>query len=262
MIRSLTNNPRVIDANPDSSRSGLLPSTHRLDLVIPALNEEQRIGRTLAAVWKWADAARVDLNVIVVDNGSSDATTETVDLVSGTRRGVDVVGCRTRGKGAAVRAGVLRSWAPVVGYYDADLSTPPEAIGAALELIENGWDIVIGSRYCHGARLVISQPWFRRSGSWCFRRMARRYVGPVADTQCGFKLFSGEVARSLFQNATVDGFAFDVEIIARARKANYRIAELPVIWSDKGGSTFRAVKDGVSSFRDLAALRRSLSEVP
>jgi glycosyltransferase involved in cell wall biosynthesis len=231
----------------------------QLDLVIPALNEEARIESTLAAICGWSEKAALDIRVIVVDNGSADATTERVDYVQASYRRIEVVSCRTRGKGAAVRAGVLRTTADCVGYCDADLSTPVEAIGQGLELIRQGWDLVLGSRYCKGAQLAVEQPWLRQVGSWAFRRAVQSYVGSVADTQCGFKLFSGEVARSLFRTVALTGFAFDVEIVARGLKQGYRVVEMPVTWSDRAGSTFRPVKDGLSSFREVATLRRTMA---
>ena len=236
-----------------------VPAQPHLDLVIPALNEEGRIERTIEAISTWAEVSSHPVNLIVVDNGSADATTECIDRASAHHLSVDVVSCRVRGKGAAVRAGVLRSRAPFVGYCDADLATPLTAIDPALRLLAEGWDVVLGSRLCEGASYAVPQTLIRRSGSWCFRRIAQRYVGTIADTQCGFKVFSGPAARSIFSATELTGFAFDVEIVARALRSGYRVVELPVEWSDQEGSTFRPLRDGVSSFRDLAGLRRTLA---
>lgn len=122
-----------------------------IDLIIPVLNEEARIGPTLAALQGWAKIEpSISLNIIVVDNGSSDATLDVVDRFATQGEGVEVIGCRRRGKGAAVRAGVSLSKAPFVGYCDADLATPPSAVGAGLQLLASGWQVVLGSRYCSG----------------------------------------------------------------------------------------------------------------
>lgn len=230
-----------------------------LDLVIPALNEEERIEATVAGVCAWAQASSRRVHLIVVDNGSADATTESIDRALDGRLSAEIVGCRIRGKGAAVRAGIARSHAPLVGYFDADLATPLSSLGPGLQLLEEGWDVVLASRLCAGASYVVPQPILRRSGSWCFRWVARRYVGPVSDTQCGFKLFGGPAARAIFSTTSMTGFAFDVEVIAHAQSRGLRIVEMPVTWSDKDGSTFRPFRDGLSSFRDLAGLRRSLA---
>ena len=235
------------------------PSVADLELVIPALNEESRIEATVSAVCDWAQASRRRVHLIVVDNGSADATTESVDRALDGHLSAEVVGCRFRGKGAAVRAGIAKSRAPLVGYCDADLATPLSVLDPGLQLLEDGWDVVIGSRLCAGASYVVPQPFLRRSGSWCFRRVARRYAGAISDTQCGFKLFRGPAARAIFSATSMTGFAFDVEVIAHAQSRGLRIVELPVTWSDKDGSTFRPLRDGLSSFRDLAVLRRTMA---
>lgn len=239
-------------------RAGDRTSSAELDLVIPALNEEARIEKTIKTIDDWA-RSRADIKLILVDNGSADATAECVDRANAKHLPVEVVSCRFRGKGAAVRSGVLRSRARYVGYCDADLATPVTAIDPALALLREGFDVVLGSRHCPGAAYAQAQPLLRRSGGWCFRQVARRYVGQVTDTQCGFKLFTGPVARSLFLQLSLTGFAFDVEIVALAQRQGHRVVELPVTWSDQRGSTFRPLKDGLSSFRDLIALRQRLA---
>ena len=246
----------------DLVRTGSPPEgPSRLDLVVPALNEEARIGATIEAV---ADHSRTDawpmaVRLVVVDNGSVDATSEAVDAARRAGVEVRVIGCQTRGKGAAVRAGVLFSTAPWVGYCDADLSTPPSAIGQGLRLLEAGWDVVIGSRRCLGAGYVVRQPALRRAGSAAFHAMASRLVPAATDTQCGFKLFRTPVAQELFAAAVLDGFAFDVELLARARRlVELSMIELPISWTDQEGSTFRPLTDGLRSFNELREVRRAL----
>jgi hypothetical protein len=147
-----------------------------------------------------------------------------------------------------------------VGYCDADLSTPPSTIESGVDLLRCGWDVVVGSRRCVGAGYAVRQMPVRRLGSFAFRTMAQRLSGPISDTQCGFKLFRTPVAKSLFATSKVNGFAFDVEVLAHAQRRNLRIIELPVLWSDRAGSSFRPMVDGVNSFRELRAARRSLDE--
>jgi dolichyl-phosphate beta-glucosyltransferase len=240
--------------------SNVKPKQLDIEMVIPVLNEEVRIGRTLEAICDWADTSDLAVGLVIVDNGSADATLDCIDRIAGERIAHQVVSCRTRGKGAAVRAGILRTRADVIGYCDADLSTPPAMIAPAVELIQHGWDVVLGSRRCEGAHYVVPRTPLRQVGSWCFHRMARPYVGGVADTQCGFKVFRGEMGRRIFAMSRTDGFAFDVEIVARAQRLGHRVVELPVSWSEESGSTFRPVKDGIASFRDLATLRRALTD--
>lgn len=230
----------------------------QLDLVIPALNEELRIGATVRAIGVQAATQPWTTRLIVVDNGSSDTTDEVVDLAARADLPVQVISCRTRGKGAAVRAGVLFSTAPFVGYCDADLSTPPSAIAPGVDLLLSGWDVVIGSRRTAGAGYVEPQSLLRRAGSLAFHAMSARFTGSISDTQCGFKLFRRDAARLLFEGSVLNGFAFDVEILARARRQHLKMIELPIQWSDQDGSTFRPLVDGINAFRELRAVHDAL----
>ena len=233
-----------------------------LDLVIPALNEEHRIGPTLDTICGTAAARQWSLRVIVVDNGCVDATLDAVASARSHDIPIEVIGCKTRGKGAAVRAGVEHAVAPYVGYCDADLSTPPDVIGTAADLLALGWDVVVGSRRCVGASYEVTQPPLRRIGGVVFRSLARRILPTISDTQCGFKVFRTPVAKRVFALSFVDGFAFDVEVLARAVNLGYSVTELPVSWSDRSGSTLRPRADGLQAFLDLRYLTRSLRAAP
>lgn len=233
-----------------------------LDVVIPAYNEERRIGPTLVSLARTLTDAGVPARILVVDNGSVDAT---VELVRRTETGpvrVEVVNARLQGKGAAVRAGVQLATAPNVAYIDADQSTPPHTLVTALELLSHGWDGVIGSRRTLGGRYVVPQPVMRRMGSRAFNLAARSVVSHVSDTQCGLKVFRTTVAQQVFSRTTTPGFAFDVEVLAIAIASGLRIMELPVEWSDAPGSTFSPLRHGLVAFRDLAAVRRATRTVP
>jgi glycosyltransferase involved in cell wall biosynthesis len=231
-----------------------------LDLIIPALDEESRIRRTLDAILLEADRSNLNLRITVVDNGCVDGTADVVVRTQSERTPVEMISCLTRGKGAAVRAGIDRSTAPYVGYCDADLSTPPSAVPAGLDLLRSGWDVVVGSRRCLGSGYSLPQSRLRRLGSFAFRFMASDLSGPISDTQCGFKLFRADVAKDLFSATNLVGFAFDVEVLAHARRRNHRMIELPIQWTDSPDSTFRPVKDGIRSFRELREARRSLAD--
>ena len=247
----------------------ILASTHQdavrpgplvdCELVIPALNEEARIGDTIVSLHETNTEAGLNVRYIVVDNGCVDATAEIVDAVRGRDVPIEFMSCRTRGKGAAVRAGIKRSIAPYVGYCDADRSTPPSSVEQGVKLLRSGWEVVIGSRRCAGAEYTVAQSPTRRLGSLAFHAVATRMTGPMSDTQCGFKLFTAPVARALFDATTLNGFAFDVELLALARRADLRMIELPIKWSESEGSTFRPIHDGIRSFSELRAARRSLT---
>lgn len=235
-----------------------------LDLIIPALNEEHRIGPTLRAISGLLNETTWRTRILVVDNGSVDATVDTVDQTiaqapNGQQVPPLVISCAARGKGAAVRAGVQAATAPFVGYVDADQSTPPEALITAMAILTSGWDAVIGSRRAVGANYVVAQSRFRRAGSLAFNLAASSVVGKMSDTQCGFKLFRTTAVRDVFSDVRLEGFAFDVEVLARLRaKNNLKLMEMPVQWSDDSASTFRPFRDGTNAFRDLITLRRDL----
>ncbi|GAB3246692.1 glycosyltransferase [Kineosporia babensis] len=244
-------------ATPTAIRRATAIPAAPLDLIIPVLNEELRIGRTLAALAEHIDLAGHPVRLIVVDNGSVDAT---VSVVERDCRGLDVevISCRHRGKGAAVRTGMLHSRAPRVGFCDADLSTPLSTFGTALELLDAGCPAVIASRRVAGASYAVRQPMVRRAGSQAFGRIAAPLVGPIRDTQCGFKLFDGDLAREVFADMQLNGFAFDVELIARLLRRGVEVAEVAVAWTDDADSTFSPMRDGYAAFRDLMLIKRAL----
>jgi glycosyltransferase involved in cell wall biosynthesis len=224
------------------------------------LNEERRIGRTIGLLADVISDEQLPVRLIVVDNGCVDTTTSVVDAASRPGLAVEVISCAKRGKGAAVRAGVLHSTAPFVGYCDADLPVPSKSLISAMDLLEAGWEGVVGSRRCCGAEYVVQQPVSRRIGSSVFRAVAADLRGNVADTQCGFKFFRTSLAQKLVSGARVDGFAFDVELLARAHRLRARLIEMPISWSDRDGSSLRAGPDGMRALLDLRTVRRSLRE--
>lgn len=255
--------PRPEPTNP---RTGLhlvpWPTPVRdLDVVVPAYNEEARIVPTLKHLSAILEEAGIDARILLVDNGSVDATVDTVAAVRTSRVPVEVVNCRRQGKGAAVRAGVELAEAAHVAYIDADTSTPAQALVAAVGLLDHGWDGVIGSRRAFGGRYVVPQSRLRRVGSRAFNLAASGIVGRISDTQCGMKAFRTAAAKEIFAATTTAGFAFDVEVLARARAAGMRLMELPVEWTDAEGSTFSPLRHGTAAFRDLAAVRRATRDL-
>jgi dolichyl-phosphate beta-glucosyltransferase len=238
------------------------PTVADLDVIIPAYNEELRIGAALDAICRQFASQPGRLRILVVDNGSVDATVEVVDRVREGGVRVDLVNCRTPGKGAAVRAGVAHATAPYVAYVDADTSVPPSALATGLSLLEHGWDGIIGSRRALGGHYAVEQPLLRRFGSRAFNLAARMIVGRLSDTQCGMKMFRRETVSELFAESRIDGFAFDVEILARARVAGMKLMELPITWTDTAGSSFAPLKHGIASFREIARVYRLTRRLP
>ena len=252
----------ALDGSSDGRRIHVRPRPSvDLEIVVPAYNEESRIGPTLERMRTFLREQPYSAAVVVVDNGSVDRTADAVaELQQAHEIPIHLINCARRGKGAAVRRGVLSSSADCVGFCDADLATPIETLDLAWPLLLQGSPIVIGSRKLHGAQYLRCQPLLRRVGGWGFRVLAGRLVPTVTDTQCGFKLFRRPVGQRLFAMTREDGFAFDVEILALAKALGVPISEVPVNWSDRPGSSFRPVKDGVASVRAMVAVSRRLRE--
>jgi dolichyl-phosphate beta-glucosyltransferase len=231
-----------------------------LDVVIPAYNESGRLPETLRETVRFLAELPWRSRVVVVDNGSVDGTAAAAAEAAaeaGATAGrvrVDVIGCSRPGKGAAVRRGILAGRAPLVGFFDADLATPLETLPAAVAALQGGAAAVIASRHVAGASFVLAQPFTRRLGGHVFRTLSGALVTGVADTQCGFKFFRREAVTAALVRTRTTGFAFDVELLHRIQRDGGEVVELPVAWTDRAGSTFHPVRDGIASYRAVLAL--------
>ena len=226
-----------------------------LSIVIPAYNEEARLGPSLRRVVDYLAGRRLPGEILVVDDGSSDRTAAVAAGFAG--QGVRLLRHeRNLGKGAAVRTGVLASAGKSVLLCDADLSTPVEEL-EKLEPHLAGADLVLGSRAVQrGARVAQRQPRYRELMGKTFNLIIRTLgVRGIYDTQCGFKLLRGDVARELFAGMTLAGFAYDVELVMAARRAGYRLAEVGVYWSNSPASTVDPVRSSLAMLRDVVKLR-------
>jgi dolichyl-phosphate beta-glucosyltransferase len=227
------------------------PGAHRFTVVLPAFQEGSRIGASVAAV---RDAlADVDLEVIVADDGSTDDTAREAE-----RAGARVVSLEhNRGKGAAVRAGVLAASGRTVAFTDADLAYPPHQLRNLLAAVEDGWDVAVGSRWHRDSRALARPSLLRRLSSRLFNLLtATVLLGQYRDTQCGCKAFRGDVARDLFEHAKLDGFAFDVEVLHLVERYRLSLTEVPVEVADGGSSTVRVGSAALRMVRDLFRIRR------
>lgn len=225
-----------------------------LSVVIPAFEEARRLGPTLDRVADHLGRRGAPYEILVVDDGSRDETSE----VARTRAGLGVTTLRlphNRGKGAAVRAGVGASRGSLVLLCDADLSTPIEELGRLQRHLGEA-PLVFGSRARADSRIAKRQPWYRESMGRTFNLLLRAAgVRGLRDTQCGFKLLDGAVARDLFARATVDRFAFDAEIAFLARRLGHRIAEVGVEWHHVEQSRVRLVADSALMLVDVVRFR-------
>lgn len=227
-----------------------------LEIVIPAVNEERRLPRTIAATVDYLKGQTWSSAVVVVDNDSVDCTIDVPERFDDPAAPVHVIGCSEAGKGAAVRRGIVTSAARFIGFVDADNATPIATLDKVVPLLRDGYAAVIASRHIDGSHCEVESA-LRRSGGWMFRRLARFALPDIADTQCGFKFFDGPLVRDVAATCQVNGFAFDVELLVRLVRAGGKVVEVPVDWSDMPGSTFSARRDGLRSMADV--LRTSLS---
>ncbi len=229
-----------------------------LSVVIPAYNEEARLPPHLGAVLAYLRANYPAFELLVVDDGSRDGTVAAVTAaLAGEARARVVAYTPNRGKGYAIRTGVLATRGAQVVFLDADLSTPIDEIPRALEQLRQA-EIVIGSRDLPTSDVRVPQPLFRRVASDLFKWVRYLMVGlwRISDTQCGFKAYRGPVARQLFALAQIDRFMFDVEILYLAERAGLRIIEMPVRWDDSPGSKVRLGEGLQNTLRDLWRIRR------
>jgi len=239
----------------------VLPET---TIVIAAYNEEERLAQSLRKIQAYQAATDLPVEIIVVDDGSTDNTALLVVTLSLEVEGLKLISYRqNRGKGYALRTGVLASRGKMVLLSDADFSTPIEELETLRPLITSqAHQIAIGSRALALSEIVRAQPLWRRGMSRVFNQIVRALVlDGFHDTQCGFKLFTGESARQLFGAAQIDRFAYDVEILALAKKSGLRVAEVPIRWTDCTGSKVRPVHDSLQMLADLVRIRLAASFV-
>jgi glycosyltransferase involved in cell wall biosynthesis len=224
-----------------------------LEIVIPARNEEMRLPAGLAELGAALAALPAGVSVVVADSASTDGTTAVIRRYPATG-GVPIrlVRCDRPGKGAAVRAGLLATSAPYVGFCDADMATDPAAIAVAVGLLQAGNLIVLGSRSHPESVVEDRHTVIRKAGAALFRAATRIIVPGVGDTQCGFKFFDGPTARAAAAPLRATGFAFDVELIARCVQLGGTPLEIPVRWRDVSGSTFSVWRHSASSLAELA----------
>jgi dolichyl-phosphate beta-glucosyltransferase len=232
-----------------------------LSIVVPAYNEELRLPPTLSRLHAFLEQQPLRYEIVVVDDGSKDNTIGVTEALAATIPNLRIVKqTPNRGKGAAVRRGMLEARGQIRVMCDADGSMPPAELPKLLApIIACKAEIAIGSRYAAGAKTDIKQPFYRVLWSrLCNRVIQRSLVPGVRDTQCGFKAFTAEVARDLFRYGRIDGWAFDLEILALARRRGYSIAEIGVEWTDDGRSRVNPLKDMWKVISEALTIRKNL----
>ena len=231
-----------------------------LSVVIPAYNEERRLGETLKRVTHYLQDRGVTFEIVVVDDGSSDGTSEIARDFGQSNDSAVLRLLRNpvrRGKGYSVRRGMLAARAPNALQTDADLSTPIGEL-AKLEraLLEGGHHIAFGSRDVESSQVRLHQPRWREFSGKLFNRVMRACTRlPYRDSQCGFKLFEMSRCRDIFERQRIDDFGYDVEILFMARKWGISLCEVGVIWRHSAGSTVRLLPHGARMLLDLVRIR-------
>lgn len=222
-----------------------------VSIVIPAYNEEQRLPGSLKTLLDYLQQHGPPAEILVVDDGSRDRTSEIVPSPARVLRND-----ANHGKGYAVRQGMLAAKGEFRVFMDADLSVPPSELPKVLAHLKDGYDVVIGSRRAPGAKVDATARPYRRVMGRIFNRFVKAFaLGGLHDTQCGFKGFRKGAAEELFARQKLDGFAFDVEILYLAHKLGFRTLEIPVEWVDSETTKIRPVLDAALMFKDLLRIR-------
>lgn len=234
-----------------------------ITLILPAYNEAATIGATIREAADYLEGRGLCFEIIVAADGH-DGTREIVrEMARGDGR-LRVIGEeRRRGKGIAIREAVAIASGRWIGYMDADNKVPIGEFAKIEPYLEAGCDLVTGSRALPESRIERRQPWYRRLGSVGFHYFMQAVVGlpGISDSQCGFKFFQHAVARHLFSCQRIDGYMFDVEILALAQRFGYRIVQVPIRWRDDGDSRLELVRGNLRNVIDIFRIRRSLARV-
>lgn len=232
-----------------------------LSVVIPAYNEEKRLPKTLRSINDYLSRQSYDYEILVVDNGSTDKTADVVKNSKNEIKGLKYIeGSASRGKGFAVKKGIMAAKGDFRIFIDADNSTSIDQIEKMWPYFEKGYGVVIGSRDVKGAVLDPPQPWIRKmilgEGFKLYRKLIIGLWG-VKDTQCGFKCFNGQAADQIFPKCKIDHFAFDPEVLFIAQKLGHKIKEIPVYWKNDLESKVN-LKGMIKMAADLIKIRLNL----
>lgn len=231
-------------------------SKPHLSVIVPAYNEEQRLAESLPVIISYLSRQLYTWEILVVDDGSRDATSRVAQEIAGECNCRVIRNEPNRGKGYSIKRGMLEARGSYRLFSDADLSTPIEELEKFWPEVEAGSDVVIGSRAVRGAQLEVRQAFYRELMGRVFNTLVQlMLVGGIRDTQCGFKLFSERAAEKIFPEQSLQGFAFDVELLVLARRYGFMIKEVPVRWINSPATKVSALRDSTRMFADLLRLK-------
>ena len=228
-----------------------------LSIVVPCYNEEQRLPRTLDQIERYMDGTHPSYELILVDDGSTDGTRGIMDGAAQKHPAVRVEALpQNRGKGRALAVGVAAAKGAEILVTDADLSTPIEELDKLQAAIDGGAGVAIASRAMRGSRIELAQPFYRVIMGKAFNLIVQILLLPgIWDTQCGFKLFRADVAKDAFAALSTDGFAYDPEVLYRARRQGVRIAEVPVVWRNSAPTKVSPISSSLDMLRHIIRVR-------
>lgn len=226
----------------------------KLSVVIPCYNEAKDIKEKSQIVLTKLNSLNIDYELILVNDGSKDNTKDVINLIPGVvRSGYDI----NRGKGGAVKQGILDATGDYILFMDADLSTDLSAINTLLPLLGKE-NFIIGSRHHKDSVIPIKQPAKRRFIGWCCRKLVNaKFHFHYSDTQCGFKCIEAEFAKKMVTKQIINGFAFDVEYLYIAKLNNQNVCQIPVIWRDDRGSTVSPLRSSIKFFKDMKIIKKN-----
>jgi len=226
----------------------------KYSIIIPAYNEEKRISKTVARILEFFEKKKVDFEIIVVNDGSKDKTSEAVKIFRNKKIRL-LEFSPNHGKGFAVKQGMLNAKGDIILFSDADLSTPIEEFDKLINYIKD-FDVIIGSRSIKGANVVKHQPFYRELMGKIFNKIVRLFtIRGIIDTQCGFKIFNQKAAKDVFSRTRITGFGFDVEALFLAKILKYKIKEVPVTWINDEQTKISPVKDSLKMFIEVLKVR-------
>lgn len=227
-----------------------------ISIIIPAYNEENRLPGTLDQIIRYIQNRKHSAEIIVVAEKSEDRTVEIANKFRTIFPNLTILeNDQKYGKGYSVKRGMLQAQGEICFFTDADLSTPIEELDRALEYLKT-YDIVIGSRGLQQSNIVVHQPFYREWLGKSFNLILKSIaLTDFSDTQCGFKVFKKHIAKSLFLQSAINGFAFDVEILFLARKFGFKVKEMPVTWINEENSHVDPVKDSIRMFQDVMRIK-------
>lgn len=228
-----------------------------LSIVIPAYNEENRIGESLRKINDYLKTQNYEYEIIVVDDGSKDRTVEILMEYSNKISHLKILNNNhNQGKGYSVKKGIFKSKGDIILFTDADLSTPIEEIDKLLGCFNKGYHIAIGSRALPDSDIKIYSAWYRQLMGKTFNKIIRLVLNlDYYDTQCGFKCFQRAAALEVFESLQLNGFSFDVEALYIAKQRGLKVKEVPVCWYNSPESKVKLIRDSSRMFWDILKIR-------